>query len=189
MDAETKNRMAGVAVGAAVGDALGMALESHPRVETDRLVTGMKAGRLAAGTFTDDTEMALAVAESLLAKKPLDADDLAARFLAWYRKKPADVDNHTREILEKIAHGARGVQASEAMLTMRPDSAGNGSVMRSWPVALAWWNNRPGLLADSALQSRVTHAHPDCVAGSVFLNVWIAELIAGKPLQAAYKAA
>ncbi len=52
--------------------------------------------------------------------------------------------------------------------------------MRCWPVALACWQDWPQLLADSALQSRVTHVHPECVAGSLFINAMIALLIAGK---------
>jgi ADP-ribosyl-[dinitrogen reductase] hydrolase len=60
-----------------------------------------------------------------------------------------------------------------------PASAGNGSVMRCWPVAVAWWRNRAQLVIDSELQSCVTHPHPDCVAASVFVNWMIAELIMG----------
>jgi ADP-ribosyl-[dinitrogen reductase] hydrolase len=57
--------------------------------------------------------------------------------------------------------------------------------MRCWPVALACWQDWPQLLADSTLQSQVTHFHPECVAGSVFINAMIALLIAGSsPAQA-----
>ena len=44
-------------------------------------------------------------------------------------------------------------------------------------------------MADSTLQSRVTHPHLDCIAGSIFVNVWIAELVRGKPVPEAYQAA
>ncbi len=78
MDADMRDRLRGVAVGAAIGDALGMPLEFGPRIPADRLIRTMQPGRLPAGAFTDDTEMALALAESLLARFPLDADSLAA---------------------------------------------------------------------------------------------------------------
>ena len=51
---------AAVAVGAAIGDALGMPLEFGPPRPAGRLVRNMLPARLPAGTFTDDTEMALA---------------------------------------------------------------------------------------------------------------------------------
>ena len=61
------DRARGCAVGAAVGDALGMPLEFGPRSPPGEFVREMTGGRLPAGTFTDDTELALALAESLLA--------------------------------------------------------------------------------------------------------------------------
>ena len=79
MDAAMRERTRGCAVGAAVGDALGMPLEFRPKRPADRLLRQMKRGRLPAGTFTDDTEMALAVADSLLSAYPLDPGDLADR--------------------------------------------------------------------------------------------------------------
>jgi ADP-ribosylglycohydrolase len=57
VDTATQNRVRGCAVGAAVGDALGMPLEFGPRRPLDRLVREMEPGRIPAGTFTDDTEM------------------------------------------------------------------------------------------------------------------------------------
>jgi ADP-ribosyl-[dinitrogen reductase] hydrolase len=57
------DRLRGIAVGAVVGDALGMPLEFHPARPIYELVTEMAAGPLPAGSFTDDTEMSLALAE------------------------------------------------------------------------------------------------------------------------------
>jgi len=181
MDAAMRDRAHSCAVGAAMGDALGMPLEFGPRQPPDRLVREMKAGRLPAGTFTDDTEMALALAESLLTCCPLDPEDLAQRFVAWYKAGPDDVGNHTRAVLSRIAAGEPWKQAVEAVQRRRPDSAGNGSVMRCWPVALAHWDDLDRLLADSRLQSRVTHPHPECVTGSAFVNTVIYHLLQGIP--------
>jgi ADP-ribosyl-[dinitrogen reductase] hydrolase len=172
-----RDRARGCAVGAAVGDALGMPLEFGPRQPAGRLVRDMRAGRIPAGTFTDDTEMALALADSLLAHCPLDGDDLAHRFVAWHRAGPDDVGIHTSTVLSGIAAGRPWQQVVEAVQRRNPDSAGNGSVMRCWPVALARWENLDRLLADSRLQSRVTHPHPECVAGSKFVNATIFHLL------------
>jgi ADP-ribosyl-[dinitrogen reductase] hydrolase len=187
MDLKMQNRARGCAVGAAVGDALGMPLEFGPRRPLDDLVRDMRPGRLPAGTFTDDTEMALALAQSLLALEqhrglahcPLDPADLAQRFVAWLHSGPDDVGIHTHNVLRRIASGEPWDRAVEAEQRLRPHSAGNGSVMRCWPVALAHAQDLDRLLADSRLQSRVTHPHPDCEAGSAFVNATLYFLLHG----------
>jgi len=173
------DRIRGTAVGAAVGDALGMPLEFGPPRPAGGLECTMRAGRLPAGTFTDDTEMALALAESLLAARPLDPADLANRFVAWLQAGPGDVGLQTHSVLARIAAGEPWAQVVAAVQQARPDAAGNGSLMRCWPVALTLWDDLAGLERDSALQSRVTHAHPDCVAGCVFVNVALYHLLRG----------
>ena len=181
MRADTLNRIRGVAVGAAVGDALGMPLEFGPPRPAHALVREMLRGRIPAGTFTDDTEMALALAESLLAHRPLDPADLAQRFVGWLAGDPPDVGIHTASVLRRVAKGEPWQQAVTTVQNQKPDSAGNGSVMRCWPVALAYWNDLQRLLRESVLQSRVTHPHPDCVAGSAFVNAAIYHLLRGVP--------
>jgi ADP-ribosyl-[dinitrogen reductase] hydrolase len=139
----------------------------------------MQPARLPPGTFTDDTEMALALAESLLAHCPLDPADLAGRLAAWLGTGPDDVGIHTRSVLGRIAGGVPWQEAVQEVQAGRPDSAGNGSVMRCWPVALAHTGDLDPLLADSRLQSRVTHPHPECEAGSAFVNAAIYHLVRG----------
>ncbi len=179
MDAGTEDRVRGCAVGAAVGDALGMPLEFGTRQPECVLVREMQGGRLPAGTFTDDTEMALALAGCLLAHSPLDPEDLAQRFVAWYRAGPPDVGVHTAAVLRRIGAGQPWEEAAAVVQAAHPDSAGNGSVMRCWPVALACQGDLDRLLHESRLQSRVTHPHRECVEGAAFLNLAIAGLIAG----------
>ena len=189
MNIDLRDRLRGVAVGATIGDALGMPLEFGPAILPDRLLRTMQSGRLPAGAFTDDTEMALALAESLLAHDPLDPADLAQRFVAWYRAGPADIGGQTRLALRRIGHGEPWEAAVAAVQAENPLSAGNGSIMRCWPVALARWADLDRLLADSRLQSQVTHPHPECVAGCAFLNAAIYYLAHGvNPPQAVTQA-
>lgn len=180
MDERMIDRVRGCAVGAAVGDALGMPLEFAPARPLNDLVRQMLPGREPAGCFTDDTEMALALAESLLALRPLNPDDLARRFAAWYRSNPPDIGIHTANVLRRISLGQGWNDAAAEQQRLNPASASNGSLMRCWPVALAWWNNLDWLVVDSALQSRVTHQNAECVAACVFINKMIAALIAGE---------
>jgi ADP-ribosyl-[dinitrogen reductase] hydrolase len=185
MQDELRNRVAGVAVGAAVGDALGMPLEFGPPRPADRLVREMLPGRIPAGTFTDDTEMALVLAESLLTHRPLNPEDLAQRFVTWIESHPSDIGIHTASVLWHIADGEPWESATAAVQAHNPGSAGNGSLMRCWPVALAWWDDLDALLADSVLQSRVTHLHPECDAGSAFVNAVIFHLLHGLGMETA----
>ena len=178
-DLTLQDRARGCAVGAAVGDALGMPLEFKPPRPSDDLVREMIAGRIPAGTFTDDTEMALALADSLLEQTPLDASDLAYRFVEWFRSSPSDIGLHTRSVLARMAQGEFWDEAVDAAQQERPDSAGNGSLMRTWPVALAEWNRLDELLVDSWKQSRVTHPHPDCLTACAFVNAVIYHLLHG----------
>lgn len=179
MTIDLYNRICGVAVGAAAGDALGMPLEFEAPRPADALVREMLSGRIPAGTFTDDTEMALALAESLLDRRPLDPADLAQRFVAWFAGNPPDVGIHTASVLRRIAAGEAWEAAVNTVQAQKPDSAGNGSVMRCWAVALAYWDDFDRMLTDSVLQSRVTHPHPACNAGSAFVNATIYHLLRG----------
>lgn len=181
MDDKLLDQVQGVAVGAAVGDALGMPLEFKPRRKEDNLVRDMVAGRIPAGSFTDDTEMALALAESLLYRHPLDPVDLSKRFVTWMQGNPPDIGMHTRAVLQRMASGQPWNEAVDAVQQEYPTSAGNGSVMRCWPVALVWWRQIPILIQESVLQSQVTHPHPECNAGSAFVNSVIAFLLHGMP--------
>jgi ADP-ribosyl-[dinitrogen reductase] hydrolase len=186
MSLEITQRIRGVAVGAAVGDALGMPLEFDLASPPQNLIREMHAGRLPAGSFTDDTEMALALAESLLERCQLDPQDLSNRFMDWYLRRPADVGIHTTNVLQTIQKGQSWQEAAVKVQSRYPDSAGNGSVMRCWPVAVMCWHDEELLERWSRLQSQVTHAHEECVAGCNFVNVMIARMVNGATPTAAY---
>ncbi len=189
MVADIYDRAFGCAVGAAVGDALGMPLEFHLPSPPQHMVREMLAGRLPPGTFTDDTEMALALAESLLEVHPLDGNNLAEHFIAWYHDQPADVGVQTSAALSMLARSQQWEEVVRQIERSMPERAGNGSLMRCWPVALVWRHNRQQLAADSLLQSRITHPHPDCVAAVLFTNTMLVELLNGAGLTEAYQIA
>ena len=171
------DRLQGIAVGAVVGDALGMPLEFQPARAIYDLQTEMVDGPLPAGTFTDDSEMALALAESLLAHDPLNAEDLAARFVAWYRAHPSDIGIHTSRVLSMIDAGTPWQEAAQVVQEMDAENASNGSLMRAWPLAIARWQQPTQLDAETRQQSLLTHTHPDCVSACVLVNRILYELV------------
>ncbi len=176
MDA-LRDRLTGIAIGAAVGDALGMPLEFLPPRHIHDIETEMIDGPLPAGTFTDDTEMALALAQSLLAHFPLEGADLVQRFIEWYRASPPDIGIHTSHVLGLIATGTSWQKAAEIVQKGHPESASNGSLMRCWPVSVACWNDPDQLLRTARLQSTITHPHPDCVNACLFFNTLLRLLV------------
>ncbi len=166
-----------------------MPFEFGPMRPANSLARDMVSGRLPSGRFTDDTETAIAVAESLIVHRPLDPDDLIKRLLKWKRSMPMDIGVHTSMVLNWIASGITWQQAAERVLRDMPATAGNGSVTRCWPVAVAWLNNREQMVKDSEAQSMATHPHQECVKGSAFINWMIAEMVSGATARSAYELA
>lgn len=174
---DLRDRLRGIAVGAAVGDALGMPLEFQPARPVHDLLTEMVDGAIPAGSFTDDTEMALALAESLLDSSPLDGQDLARRFVAWYECNPPDVGVNTSRVLRLITQGTPWQEAAQIVYKDNPMTASNGAVMRCWPLAVARYQNQDQLIAESRLQSEVTHKHPDAVDAAILVNLILQKLL------------
>jgi ADP-ribosyl-[dinitrogen reductase] hydrolase len=122
------DRSLGAFLGLAVGDALGAPVEGHERDSYARFIDFAGGGThgLGPGEWTDDTAMALCLAESLLARGALDERDLLERFLRWYRLGEngcggcgTGISSKTRGLLEEFERsgtldGAAAVQ-NEAM--------------------------------------------------------------------------
>ena len=134
------DRALGALLGLAVGDALGTTLEFSARdsLPYHTAMTGGGPFRLAPGQWTDDTAMALAPADSLIACNGFDAHDLMTRFVAWWRTGAYsctgtcfDIGRTTAMALERFERTRRPVAGSRSA-----QSAGNGSLMRLAPVAL-----------------------------------------------------
>ena len=127
------------------------------------LMNGGGLGGWEPGEWTDDTQMAICIAEET-ATGTVDPVRVAGRFLDWYRSGPADVGVQTASVLSH-AENAAGVAASAAeYFRSHPDkSAGNGSLMRTAPLALANLGDDRRLVELATSVSALTHADP--VAG------------------------
>ena len=180
-----RDRAIGAFLGLAVGDAIGTTLEFERRDEHPRLVdmTGGGPFGLPRGCWTDDTAMALALAESLGASESLDCRDLMDRFVAWWRKGEYSCTGHcfdigitTRQALNRYRQTGDPFSGSTDPMT-----AGNGSLMRLSPVALRFWSDRTRLDSAAAQQSRTTHAAGEAVDGCRAFAGLLADAISGKP--------
>lgn len=180
-----RDRALGALLGLAVGDAIGTTLEFKHR-DSYPPPTDMVGGgpfKLKAGQWTDDTAMALALADSLAMDGNLNEVDLMERFVDWQRNGTYSCTGRCFDI---------GVTTSQALARYKqtgdpfagstdPNSAGNGSLMRLAPVALRHWQDRDRLAGIAARQSRTTHAAPQAVDACVLFAQILADAIMGRP--------
>jgi len=164
-----EDRAVGALLGLAVGDALGATLEFTTRDSRPAITTLVGGGpfNLKPGQWTDDTSMALCLADSLIACRKLDPHDLLNRFVSWWRRGENSVTGSCFDIGNTTASSLRRFeQTGEVFAELDPAQAGNGSLMRLAPVVLF-----AGESADLAeelafIQSRTTHpareAHDAC---------------------------
>lgn len=193
-DQSVQDRAVGCLLGLATGDALGTTLEFSTRDAGPPLTDLIGGGpfQLPAGTWTDDTSMALALADTLDLCGYLDPVDLMGRFVNWWRLgeysatgECFDIGVTTRVALAKFEDDGDPIAGS-----IDPNSAGNGSLMRLAPVAI--WGVRAGEKAmreAARLQSATTHGAPQCLAACKGYASILRAAILGAPFDEAVAAA
>ncbi|WP_018935397.1 ADP-ribosylglycohydrolase family protein [Thioalkalivibrio sp. ALJ24] len=161
------DRYRGALLGLACGDALGTTLEFRPP-GTFAPITDMAGGGpfgLQPGQWTDDTSMAIALAESLMERGGFDACDQMNRYVHWWREGYAsstgecfDIGNTVRAALSRYERSGHPMSGLD-----NPRSAGNGSLMRLVPVPLAYRKTPVQAHAAAQASSRTTHAAQECL--------------------------
>lgn len=192
----------GAIVGLAVGDALGFPCEfrslaqilsSFPPAGIDDFVAlhdprwqggVFIAGReRPAGTFSDDTQMSIAVAEALLDSPEGDVDDvmqaMARRFVEWSRADDNDraPGNTCMTGCQNLAAGVSWRDAGVA------ESKGAGAPMRVVPIGLRYFRDRERLLEVARASSVLTHGHPAAVEASAAVSLAVALALEKKPAE------
>ncbi len=168
-----RDRFRGALLGLAVGDALGAAVEFEPP-GTFPPVTDMVGGGpfyLDAGAWTDDTSMALCLAESLIERQGFDPVDQLERYVRWYREghwsstgRCFDIGIATRTALERF-EATREPFPGDAY----PNAGGNGPLMKLAPVALAYATRPADALRHAADSARTTHGASEAIDGARYL--------------------
>ncbi len=184
--AALRDRAVGAMIGLAVGDAVGAAIEFQPKPRF-AILDDMRDGgphHLKRGQWTDDTAMALALADSLLHDSALDPNDLMTRFQDWYEQGTYsctgscfDIGNTTRSALMRFKRNGEPLAGSAS-----PSASGNGALMRLAPVAVRHWSNHAQMLRVADLQTRTTHGSPATLAASATFASMLADAIAGQGL-------
>ena len=173
---QLENQFLGCFIGLASGDALGAPYEGGI---IERLVWRM-IGRTGDGQmrWTDDTQMALDLAESLLSNNGLSQDDLAMRFAKSYRWSRGYGPSAAR-LLKSVRNGQDWRVAAK---NIYPDgSYGNGAAMRAPVLALFFRENLEVLVPNAVAAAQVTHSHPIGVDGAVLIALATSLLLQRQP--------
>ena len=166
MSTSRNDRIAGVLVGLGAGDDLGAAYEFGPEFDGPVEMKGGGPFNWEVGEWTDDTQMAICIAENL-ADGTLDLVSLGDRFVEW-STECKDIGNQTRAVLGRANNGASLPDIAAAHHLNYPNnSAGNGSLMRTGPVALGFLGNNAAIAEAAADISALTHADPLAIEACV----------------------
>lgn len=164
--------MCNVLLGTAVGDALGVPFETK-LANYELLVAwdgqsylGSEHHRLKPGQYSDDTQMSLMVAESLIENHAFNPDDLAERYVDWIVSGRAR--GYGKTTLLAVQNLVNGKHWSESGIA---GSYGNGTAMRAAPFGIYFRNDLQSLISICKMDSSITHASDEAEAGSIAIGV------------------
>ncbi|MFL6601879.1 MAG: ADP-ribosylglycohydrolase family protein [Steroidobacteraceae bacterium] len=179
------DRYRGALLGLACGDAVGTTVEFRARGSFPR-VTDMVGGGpfdLKPGQWTDDTSMALCLAESLVRKGAFDPADQMTRYVNWWTwgyysstGECFDIGSTVRRALERFQQTGEPFAGSTD-----PYSAGNGSLMRLAPVVLFGFPEEDRIAQLAGDSSRTTHGASEAVECCRLFGVLLGKALRGEP--------
>lgn len=159
---DVNERAIGCLLGLAIGDAIGTTLEFQ-RPGTFTPIDDMVGGgpfNLLPGEWTDDTSMALCLADSLLHCNGFDAEDQIQRYVRWWRTGYRSVTGQCFDIGNTVRRALQHYEYSREPFAgpTEPSSAGNGSLMRLAPVVIYFSHDREQCVHYAQQSSRTTHS-------------------------------
>ncbi|WP_199478443.1 ADP-ribosylglycohydrolase family protein [Peribacillus saganii] len=187
------NKIKGALFGFAIGDALGGTTEFLTKDEIKKRygyvkeIIGGGCWNLAKGETTDDTAMTLAVARGIL-KNPAEAvEAIGEEFLKWYASGPKDVGIIISTVLRHFNDGNWFETAKKAHYEYLGEmTAGNGSLMRCLPIALAY-KDIEEVEAITRKQSKMTHYDSKADEACIIYNRVAYHVLHGKDLKEAIR--
>lgn len=166
-----RDRAAGVLLGQACGDALGVPYEFAAVPSGAAEMIGGGLGPYAPGEWSDDTQMAACIARVSATGADLTSaaalDEIAAAFLAWRRGGATDIGMQTDQVLGRVQRpddvdglGRRLTDAAAAHHAGGARTAGNGALMRGGIVGLTRLDDRDATAAAATAVAELTHTDP-----------------------------
>ncbi len=184
------DRISGILIGAAVGDALGAGYEFGPALAPQTHIYMGGQGAFAPGEWTDDAAQMIAIAQGAEfhdIATPQGQDAIAKNFLTWYFSpaREKDIGIHTANVMRQVTDpdetdlAKKFTQIAKAVEDMSPGtSGGNGALMRTAPVALAKLSNERELVETAITTAMLTHADERSAQASAVWCLAIKEAIA-----------
>jgi hypothetical protein len=178
------DRAVGCLLGQVIGDSLGSLVEFRSADDIARQypdgVRDLADGgtwNTIAGQPTDDSELALALARTLVGQKTWSSEAVAAAYGNWYSSRPFDIGHTTAQALSR-ASLARFGKAEVAQNAAIRASQANGALMRCAPIGI-WARNPKEAAAAAREDAKLTHPHPICQAASAAFVAAIACAVGG----------
>lgn len=180
-----RNRFRGCLLGLACGDALGTTLEFKPPgtfVPVEEMVGGGPFG-LKPGQWTDDTSMALCLAESLLECRGFDAKDQLKRYVRWWKEGYLSSTGDCFDIGNTVKHALMAFERTNEQFAGGTDeySAGNGCIMRLAPLPMFFVDNEAQAIETAGSSSRTTHNTRICIDACRYFSGLIVGALQGVP--------
>lgn len=180
----SRDRYRGCLLGLAAGDALGTTLEFQSPGEFEPLTDMIGGGpfHLQPGEWTDDTSMALCLAESLVEKKGFDPVHQLETYCRWHRQGHLSVKGHCFDIGGTTWEALTTFERSRQPFPGNPadHAAGNGCIMRLAPVPLAAAGSPADAVRLAGQSSRTTHGNERCVDACRYLGGLIVGAVQGR---------
>jgi len=170
---DLKSKFLGAMVGSALGDVIGeLAFRGFGEAALRSEIA--RAGVL---SYTDDTAMAIGLAQSITQVGRLDGQHLGDTFRANFRREPWRGYASGPPRVFSLVEG-HGISYSEAARSLfgGQGSFGNGAAMRIAPVGL-FYCDAPDLYDKARTSAAVTHAHPVGVDGAAVLAWAVAQAV------------
>ena len=183
MQPSLSERYRGALLGLACGDAVGTTVEFKSRGSFQPLTDMVGGGPfdLKPGQWTDDTSMALCLAESLLSKNTFDAADQMGRYLNWWKWGYLSSTGECFDIGMTVSQALSQYQQTGQPFagSTDPFTAGNGSLMRLVPVVLFYFPDVQQIRQFAIDSSRTTHAAPEAIECCQLLAELITKALLG----------
>lgn len=181
----TLQRFRGCLLGLAAGDAVGTTVEFRARGQFEPLSDMVGGGPfdLEPGQWTDDTSMALCLAESLVNRGGFDPRDQMDRYCRWWTDGYLSSNGLCFDIGDTIVAALRRYQSTDDPFagSTDPQAAGNGSIMRLAPIPMFFFPDENVVAAQARESSRTTHGARECVDACRVLALAICRALAGLP--------
>ncbi|NMX20998.1 hypothetical protein C5S30_00875 [ANME-1 cluster archaeon GoMg4] len=175
---DLKSKFTGALIGTAVGDALGAPVEGWSMEQVRSVYSERKRWKMSYGRYTDDTELMIGVAESLIRNKGFNGADMARTFVRNYDAKRGYGPGSTGA-LKRIKEGESWDEASKKLFGGE-GSYGNGAAMRIAPIGLFYYDNADKLREIAYKSCQITHSHELGKAGAALQAFAVALAVRGQ---------